>query len=180
MGPHSLAEGAVRYCLFLGRFLCELFSSFLYPLSLVLLLLLFDFYFIAVNSKLFLSQHLMFIFGASNSPPQPNSRRQRGSKQEGHVLESLSESTKLGNTIVNYDTMKKKNWVLNQELCQITCNTWNYMLAVASHLIRSRNVDGMLSFKIFILLGHFLKIHFYKQNLVHIASQASGKNANNL
>lgn len=35
LGPHSTAEGTVTYLLFLEGFLCELFSCFLQPLSLI-------------------------------------------------------------------------------------------------------------------------------------------------
>ncbi|RMC10017.1 hypothetical protein DUI87_12812 [Hirundo rustica rustica] len=53
----------------------------------------------SVVSKLFLPQHLIFTFGVANSPLQPNTRREKGSEQEAHVLESLSGSIKLRNTI---------------------------------------------------------------------------------
>lgn len=52
------------------------------------------------------------------------------------------------------------------------------MYAVVSQLIKQRNGVRWDFFLQNILLGHFLKIHFYEENLVHIASQISGKNAN--
>lgn len=53
------------------------FVSFLYPLSLVLKLLLFS-YLIAVFSKLFLSQPMIFTFRASNSPLQSSTGKDGG------------------------------------------------------------------------------------------------------
>lgn len=67
-------------------------------LSLILLLLLFISYFIAVSSKLYLSQPMFFTLWAFNSPLHPTAGAKE-TKQEAQRSECFSESTKLVNNL---------------------------------------------------------------------------------
>lgn len=85
----------VRVCL-----LCRLSVEIIYFLYLLLLirLLLLSSYLIALSSKLFLSQPMIFTFRVSNSEIHP-AQQEGEAREQDMSWESFSESTELGNAI---------------------------------------------------------------------------------
>lgn len=100
----TVGEEAIWYCLLLGG--CESFLFF-YPLSLVLLLLLFLFsYLLAPSSKLFLSPPMIFAFSAFNSlhplAGGKGSEKSRGARKQDVVWRVLVGAQNWGAPFLNH------------------------------------------------------------------------------